>query len=99
MKWQPMLVSLRFRSGAHANHGFGLWIPLFILGPIALIILLVLFLIALPFLLLSLLFTWDLGWWKWLAFGVPTVFSTMHELKGLEVDVAEGKRKIYLAVH
>ncbi len=95
-----MLISLRFRSNADQHgRGFGLWIPLFILVPIAMVFLLALFLIALPFLLVSLIFTWDMGWWRWLVFGVPVFFKTMHALPGLKVDVEEGKQKIYIAVH
>ena len=100
MKCPPMLISLKFHSTDDEHDGgWGLWIPLFILAPIALVLLLALFLIALPFLLISVLFTWQVGWWRWLVFAVPAFFKTMHELPGLKVDVEAGKQKIYIAVY
>lgn len=100
MKCPPMLLSLKFRSNVDiSDRGFGLWIPLFIIVPIAMIILLVLFLIALPFLLVSLAYTWHMGWWRWLFWGIPDFFKTMNALPGLKVDVQDRKQNIYIAVH
>ena len=57
MKRPPMVVSLHFRSydEDRKNEWFKLWLPLFIIAPVALIVLLALFLVTLPFLLLSFL--------------------------------------------
>jgi len=100
MKRPPMLLSLKFGSdGDKDGGGMHLWIPLFIIGPVALIILLALFLVALPFILLSMLFTWQLRWVRWIIYGIPAFFSTMHELPGLKVDIQDSKQKIYIAIH
>jgi hypothetical protein len=101
MKCPPMIVSLRFYSHEEDEEsgGFRLWVPLFIIAPVAIVILLALFLIALPFLLISLLFTWDIGWWRILWHGIPAFFNTLHELSGLNVDVENQDKKIFIGVH
>jgi hypothetical protein len=97
MKRPPMIVSFKINS-KDTKHGFGLWVPLFIIGPIALIILLALFLVALPFILLSFLFTWNLRWWRYLIMGVPAFFNTMHSLPGLKIDISDKQNDIYIAI-
>lgn len=97
MKRPPLLLSLKFGKKEN-SHGFGLWIPLFIIGPIALIILLALFLVALPFMLLSLVFTWHLGLWQRLIMGVAAFFDTMHSLPGLKVDINDGENIVDIAI-
>ncbi len=52
MKWPPMVLYLKIRS---ERTNFGLWIPLFLLGPLFMIFLLAIFLIMLPFVILALL--------------------------------------------
>jgi hypothetical protein len=97
MKRPPLLLSLKFGK-KEKGHGFGLWIPLFIIGPVALIILLALFLIALPFMLISLVFTWHLGLWQRLIMGVAAFFDILHSLPGLKVDIEEGENIVYIAI-
>lgn len=101
MKRPPMVLSLHFSSHGkdEEGEGFRLWLPLFIIAPVALIILFALFLVALPFLLLSFLFTWYTGWWRILWYGIPVFVNTLHELPGLNVDIEDRKQKIYIAIH
>ena len=68
MKWPPMVLYMKIRS---QRTNFGLWIPLFILGPLFMIFLIVVFLIVLPFVLLALfvaglavVFDWQTQWLK-----------------------------------
>ena len=96
MRWPPYLMQLKFRD---TNHGFSIWLPLFIIGPIALILLLALFLIALPFVLLSLLFTWRWYWLEYAVIGVPAFFAIMWSLPGLKVDVEDGKQHVLVAIY
>jgi hypothetical protein len=90
MKRPPYLLKLRFRD---SHHSFGLWLPLFILGPIFLVFLLALFLIALSFAFLSLLFTWRWGWWRPVFLSVPAFFRIVCSLPGLKVDVRENNEQ------
>lgn len=96
MTWPPYLMQVKVSS---PEHDFSLWLPLFIIGPIALIFMLVLCLIALPFLFLSFMFTWRCDWWPYVRVGVPTFFSLLHSLRGLTVDVADEKQHILIAFH
>jgi hypothetical protein len=68
MKWPPMVLYLKIRS---QRTNFGLWLPLFILGPLFTIFLIAVFLIILPFVLVALLiaafaviFDWQTQWLK-----------------------------------
>jgi hypothetical protein len=99
MKFPPMVVYMKVGANQdEQNSGFCLWIPLFILVPIALIMLLALLLIALPFLLISVLITWDVKWLRWVMFSIQAFFKTTHELTGLKLDIEDGKQKIYIDV-
>jgi len=96
MRLPPYLMQLKIRSPRHA---FSIWLPLFIIGPIALIFLLALCLIALPFLLLSLLFTWRWYWLEYAIIGVPAFFNILHSLPGLKVDVDDEEQHIVVAFY
>jgi len=52
MKWPPMVLYMKI---VHHNGRFGLWIPLFLLGPLFTLFLLAVLLIILPFVLVALL--------------------------------------------
>jgi hypothetical protein len=96
MRWPPYLMQLKIRT---QRHGFSLWLPLFIIGPIALLFLLALCLIALPFLLLSLLFTWRWYWLDYAVIGVPTFLVMLHSLRGLKIDVEDEDQHVVLAFY
>jgi hypothetical protein len=99
MKCPPMSISLKFRSDEDGqDRGFGSWTPLFILVPIVQIILLVLFLIALPFLIISVIVTWQIGWWRWLLFGIPAFFRVMHALPGSRLDFEDRQKRTYISI-
>ena len=84
MSWiPPCLMKLRIRG---QRHGFGLWLPIFLLWPIVLAFLLAAFLIMLPFAILALIFTWDMGWWRPIILGLPAVVRVCCALRGLTVD-------------
>jgi hypothetical protein len=84
MNWPPYLMKLRIKN---TEHNFGLWLPLFLIWPIVLVCLLAVFLILLPFGLLAMIFTWQLGWWRPLVLGVPSICRVLCNLRGTVVDV------------
>jgi hypothetical protein len=85
MNWiPPYLLQIRVRN---RRHSFTIWLPLFILGPIFLAFLLALFLIALPFALLSLLFTWRWWWEQTFFLAPPMIIRLLFALRGLKVNV------------
>jgi hypothetical protein len=94
MKWPPYLLKLRFQNNLHS---FALWLPLFLIGPIVLVFLLAVFLIILPFAVLTILFTWRLGWWQPVLLSIPSVFYLLHNLSGLKVDVEDNDGHLYIS--
>jgi len=65
---------------------FGLWLPLFLLFPLALVVLLVLS----PLILVGILVLLALGQGRWVAWGLRCLWMAIVSswaLKGLEVDV------------
>jgi uncharacterized metal-binding protein len=88
MKWPPYGLRLRLHN---PRRSLGLWLPLFLLGPIALVFLLAFFLIVLVFAILATVFTWQFKWWRPLVVGVPALVRTLWSLRGLSVDVENGR--------
>ena len=84
MNWPPYMMRLRIKN---PHHGFALWLPLFLIWPIALAFFLAAFLILLPFALLATLFTWQTGWWRPLLLGIPAIIRVLCSLGGLTVDI------------
>lgn len=95
MKWPPYLMHFKIRN---PQHTFSIWLPLFIIGPIALVFLLALLLIALPFLVLSVIFT---GRWiplrkAWTV--TSSVVGILHGLNGLKVDVEDHGQHVLIVI-
>jgi hypothetical protein len=93
MKWPPYLLKMRFRN---PDHAFGLWLPLFLIWPVVLAFLLAIFIILLPFALLTLIFTWRSNWFYCLLLSVPAVYRLFSQLPGLVVDVGGKQGQVYV---
>lgn len=94
MSWPPYLLKIRLEN---EDHAFTLWLPLFLIGPVVLIFLLAIFVIILPFALLSIIFTWELGWGRTLFLLIPSSYRLFTQLPGLHLDVAGNNGRIYVA--
>jgi hypothetical protein len=89
MSRPAMLLHLKFPT----EDGYcGLWLPFFLVYPI----LLVLSLIALPFLLLAILFTWPFGWARTPLLVLPYIWNLVFKTRGLTVDVSKPGRDILI---
>ena len=88
MSWPPYLMKLRVTD---PRHNFALWLPLFLIWPLALAFFLAAFLILLPFALLAFIFTWQMGWWRPVVIGIPAVVRVVCSLHGLTVDVQDAR--------
>jgi hypothetical protein len=78
---------------AKPEHAFGVWLPLFLLWPIALVFLVAAAVIMLPFALLATIFTLRVRHWRTLSSGTAAVVRVLCSLRGLTVDVErEGSR-------
>jgi hypothetical protein len=84
MSWPPLLLKLYIKN---TSHNFGLWLPLFLVWPIVLACLLAVFMILLPFALLAMIFTWQLGWWRPVILGLPAICRIFCSLRGTTVDI------------
>jgi hypothetical protein len=93
MSRPPYWLKIRVEN---EDHSFPLWLPLFIIGPLVLLLLLAIFLIMLPFALLALIFTWELGWWRPVFWFFPALFRLIGQLPGLKVDVGSNNGRVYI---
>jgi hypothetical protein len=93
MSQPPYLLKIRIEN---EQHSFLLWLPLFIIGPLVLLFLLAVAVILLPFALLSLIFTAELGWWRPLGLFIPALFCLISQLPGLTVDVGNSSGRVCL---
>lgn len=84
---------MRLRVSNKQRKRLSLWIPLF---PMWLI--LAIFVIALsPLLVLLVLVLWPVGWGKVLLFSGPRIASCLCALRGLEVNVQQGDRLVFIS--
>ena len=91
MKRPPMLMHMRYHT---KEHNFGLWLPLFLLGPILLAILIVLS----PLIMITLLILWPSGWGKWALVTLWASIVSLCSLRGFEVDVQNEDQCVYISV-
>jgi hypothetical protein len=94
MSWLPFTMKLKI---VNKDHVVGLWLPLFIIGPVVLLFLLAVFIILLPFALLSFLFTWETDWMESWLLGIPALLNLFANLRGLKVDVDSPEGVVYIA--
>ena len=86
MNRPPMLMHLRFKDG---KKKFGLWLPLFLLIPIALVV----YIILSPLILLATIVLWPTGWGKVALLAPWYAWNCFCATRGLKVDV-QGPREI-----
>ena len=79
------------------DHYINLWLPLFIIGPFAFIILFILFLLLLPFMLIASIILWRWDFWRPTFYFWPAIFSLLAGLRGLEVDIDHHEDQVYIA--
>ena len=91
MKRPPMLMHMRIQS---QNGGFGLWLPLFLLLPLALVV----FIILSPLILFSVIVLWPSGWGKRALLISRTALEIFCEMRGLKVDIRSGRQIVSFSV-
>ena len=83
MNWPPMLMHVKVKN---ERSDFGLWLPLFLLFPLALVVVLILS----PLILIGVLVMLALGQGRWVWFGLRCLKAAVVSswaLRGLRVDV------------
>jgi hypothetical protein len=94
MNWPPMLMHVKVKN-EKAN--FGIWLPLFLLFPLALVVLLVLS----PLILIGILVLLALGQGRWVAWGFRCLWVAIVSswaLRGLQVDVQGRKGTVQMSI-
>jgi hypothetical protein len=89
MNWPPMLLHLKFPTEEGC---WGLWLPFFLIYPL----LLVLSLIAAPFLAAAALVLWPAGKVKIPLFVLPYAWNVILKSRGLMVDVRRYGRDVLI---
>lgn len=91
MKRPPMLMHMRIQS---EKGGFGLWLPIFLVLPLALVV----FIILSPLILLSAVLLWPSGWGKRALLALRAAVEVFWSMRGLTVDVQNGHQCVSISV-
>ena len=86
----PLFLRLRFH-GKHRR--FGLWLPLFLVWPLFLVGALIL----LPLVLLAAIILFPFGWSLTVLMFGPLFLQLLCALRGLQVDIRDGKEQVYIS--
>jgi hypothetical protein len=95
MKWPPYALSVKVHN---PRHSLGFWLPLFILGPIALVFLIAFLIILVAFAAVATVFTWQIKWWRPVLFGVPAILRLLWSLKGLSMEVEKQGGQVQIKI-
>ena len=87
MIFPPSLQRVRVQT---PKHRIGLWLPLFVIWPFALLLAVVL----LPFVLITAMLTRNRGWSKTILLSGPLAFNLFCALRGLEIRVDQRGQKV-----
>ena len=91
MNRPPMLMHMRFQN---ENRNFGLWLPLFLLMPIALVV----FIVLSPLIIIAIIVLWPSGWGKRALCVLKTAVAVFCSMRGLRVDVQHRDECVYISV-
>jgi hypothetical protein len=91
MSRPPLWMRLRFQN---QERHFGLWLPLFLLLPLALVVLIILS----PLIIIALLILWPTGWAEWAVRVLGAAGGVFHAMRGLEVDIKNRDQFVYISV-
>jgi len=91
MKRPPVWMRLRFHNG---EKKFGIWLPLFLLIPLALVVLIILS----PLILIAILVLWPSGWGRLALQTLWTAWELFCSMRGLKVDFKNQNDSVYITV-
>jgi hypothetical protein len=94
MNWPPMLMHVKVKN---RKSDFGIWLPLFLLLPLALVAMIILS----PFILIAILVLCALGYGRWVSWGFRCLWVAIVSswaLKGLKVNVQNGDEYVFISV-
>jgi hypothetical protein len=94
MNWPPMLMHVKVKN---EKSDFGFWLPLFLLFPLALVVLIILS----PLIIIGIIVLCALGYGRWVWFGFRCLWMavmTSWALRGLKVDVQNNKQQVFVSI-
>jgi hypothetical protein len=94
MNWPPMLMHVKVKN---EKSDFGLWLPLFLLFPLALVVLIILS----PLIIIGIIVLCALGYGRWVWWGFRCLWVAIVSswaLRGLKVDVQNGNKHVFVSV-
>lgn len=89
MNFPPLLMHL----GVGRRRHFSIWLPLFLLWPVAAALAIVLA----PLVLLGALILWPLVWGKLLLLSGPMLLGVICALRGLELELNQGSQLLQIS--
>ena len=90
MKRPPMLLHVKIRG---ERRGFCLWLPIFLLLPLALAV----FIIVAPLILIAIPIFWPRGWRKRALHIFGAAFEVFNSMRGFKVDVQGNHHCLYIS--
>jgi hypothetical protein len=91
MRRPPVLMHLRIQG---ERRGFGLWLPLFLLLPLALVV----FILLSPLILVATIVLWPSGWGRRALFSLRAAVEIFWSMRGLSIDIHTGRQCVSISV-
>ena len=91
MKRPPVLMHMKIQG---ERRGFGLWLPLFLVLPLALVV----FIILSPLIVVATIILWPSGWGKRALSSLRAAVEIFWSMRGLSVDVHSGRQRVSISV-
>ncbi len=91
MKLPPTLMHVKIRG---EEGSFGVWLPLFLLLPLALVV----FIILLPLILIAIIVLWPSGWGRRALLTLWIAPQILCSLRGLKVDIENEKENVFISI-
>lgn len=95
MNRPPLWMRLQIQN-RDKDKDFGLWLPLFLLIPVAVVV----FIILSPLILIAAIILWPSGWGKITLLSIPAAARLYCSIRGLQVNVRSARRgeQVYISV-
>ena len=87
----PLLMHMRFHKG---EKQFGIWLPLFLLIPLALVVLIILS----PLIIIAIVVLWPSGWGKRALLVLRVAIEIFVSIRGLTVDIQSRQQYVIISV-
>ncbi len=91
MNMPPVLMHVKIKS---INSSFGLWLPLFLLIPLALVVLIILS----PLILIAIIVLWPSRWGRLALHALPVSWGVFCAMRGLKVDIHNPRESVFISV-